>query len=101
VAINTTKCVFGISEVSFLGHLISKKGLAPSPQKVEAIVKFPEPKDIKGLRRFLGMINFYNRFLPNIANIQAPLQKILKGQKKGSQNPDGLDDEQENGIQAS
>jgi len=86
VAINTTKCVFGVSEVSFLGHLISRKGLALSPQKVETIVKFPEPKDVKGLRPFLGMINFYHR-LPNIANTQAPLQEILKGQKKGSQIP--------------
>jgi len=85
VAINTTKCVFRVSEVSFLGHRISRKGLTPSPQKVETIVKFPEPKDIKGLRRVLGMINFYHRFLPNIANTQVPLQEILKGQKKGSQ----------------
>jgi len=54
---------------------------------VEAIVKFPEPKDVKGLRRFLGMINFYHRFLPNIANIQASLREILKGQKKGNKSP--------------
>ena len=87
VAINTTKCVFGESEVSFLGHHISAKGLAPLPQKVKAIVSFPEPQDVKGLRRFLGMINFYHRFLPNIANTQAPLQEVLKGQKKGSQTP--------------
>jgi len=87
VAVNIAKCVFGVSEVSFLGHLISTKGLAPSPQKMEAIVKFPEPKDVKGLRRFLGMINFYHRFLPNIANTQVPLQEILKGQTKGSQSP--------------
>jgi len=83
VAINITKCVFEASEVSFLGHLISRKGLAPLPQKVEAIVKFSEPQDVKGLRRFLGIVNFYHRFLSNIAN--APLQQVIKNQKKGNQ----------------
>jgi len=51
---------------------------------MEAIVKFPESKNVKDLQRFLGMINFYHRFLPNIANTQTSLQEILKGQKKGS-----------------
>jgi len=77
VAINTTKCVFGVLEISFLGHFISRKGLALSLQKVEAIVKFSELKDIKELRRFLGMINFYHRFLPNITNIQAGKNQSL------------------------
>jgi len=47
VGINTIKCIFGEFEVSFLGHLISGKGLAPLPQKV--IVNFPESQDVKDL----------------------------------------------------
>jgi len=53
---------------TFLGHFISGKGLTPLPQKVKAIVNFPESQNVKGLRRVLGMINFYHRFLPNIVN---------------------------------
>jgi len=49
MTINTTKCVFEPSKVSFLRHLISGKGLVPLPQKVEAIVNFPEPQNVKGL----------------------------------------------------
>jgi len=49
VAINITKCIFGVSEISFLRHLISGKELALLPQKVEAIVHFPEPQNIEGL----------------------------------------------------
>jgi len=58
VAINTTKCVFGISEVLFLGHLISGKRLVLLPQKVEAIVNFLE------LRQRPPTIFKYNQFLP-------------------------------------
>jgi len=79
--VNNTKCVFGVSKISFLGHLISGKGLALLLQKVEAIVNFPEPQDVKSLRRFLGIINFYHRFLLNIANTQ----EVIKDQKKNSQ----------------
>jgi len=76
VAINITKCVFEVAEVSLLGHLISRKEFAPLPQKVEAIVNFPELQDVKGLRRLLDMVNFYHRFLPNIANAQALYRKL-------------------------
>ena len=68
IVINVAKCVFGTTEVSFLGHHISPEGLAPHPDKVQAIQDFTLPTEVGGLRRFLGMINFYNRFLPNIAH---------------------------------
>jgi len=58
---------------------------------VEAITNFPKSQDVKDLRRFLGIINFYHKFLPNIANIRALLQKVIKGQKKNSQIPVGSD----------
>jgi len=85
MTINTTKYVFRVSEVSFLGHLFSGKGLAPLPQKVETIVNFLQTQDVKGLRRFSDMINFYNKFLSNITNTQAALQEVIKSQKKGNQ----------------
>ncbi|GBP81509.1 hypothetical protein EVAR_64218_1 [Eumeta japonica] len=69
--INTSKCVFGADNVTFLGYNISAKGAKPLEQNVESIKNFPIPKTVKELRRFLGMINFYRRFIPDAARIQA------------------------------
>lgn len=63
--VNTDKCLFGQQEIDFLGHHISKHGITPLPSKVAAIVKFPQPPTKKGLQEFVGMVNFYHRFIPN------------------------------------
>lgn len=84
MVINTSKCVFGVSEVQFLGYNISAEGTKPLPSKVDAISQFPAPKTVKELRRFLGMVNFYRRFIPNAAVSQAPLHALLTGSVKGS-----------------
>ena len=82
LSIKLGKCVFGRSEVDFLGHTISSKGFRPPQRKVEAIAKYPRPTDSTGLRRFLGMINHYRRSIPRAAHLQAPLNRLLAG--KGS-----------------
>ncbi|CAF4948326.1 unnamed protein product [Pieris macdunnoughi] len=79
IMINASKCVFGESQVEFLGYIVSSAGTRPLPQKVEAIQNFPPPKTIKELRRFLGMINFYRRFIPSAAKVQASLHELLSG----------------------
>lgn len=84
VLINPAKCVFGVPEVTFLGYQISERGTKPLDSKVEAINNFPPPKTVRELRRFLGMVNFYRRFLPNAAQIQAPLNALLSGSVKAS-----------------
>lgn len=85
VLINTSKCVLGESEVTFLGYRVSAKGTRPLDAKVEAIQNFTAPKTVKELRRFLGMLNFYRRFIPDAAKLQAPLNALLSGPKvKGS-----------------
>ncbi|GFT66810.1 transposon Ty3-G Gag-Pol polyprotein [Nephila pilipes] len=68
--INPSKCVFGVSKISFLGYEITSNGLKPVPKKVEAIKNFPEPKSASSLRGILRMVNFYHRFIPNCAKIQ-------------------------------
>ncbi|CAK1580654.1 unnamed protein product [Parnassius mnemosyne] len=83
--INTSKCVFGAREVSFLGYHISASGTKPLDTKVEAIKNFPLPTNVRQLRRFLGMVNFYRRFLPRAAEIQAPLNALLAGVIKNNQ----------------
>ena len=76
------KCTFAATEVSFLGHTVSAKGLAVSNTKVQAIKDFAKPLVTKGLREFLGMITYYQRFLPGIAKTLAPLTNLLKGNPK-------------------
>lgn len=82
LVINLTKCVFAKSEVEFLGHLITPNGVRLLPEKVAAILEFERPTITKGLRRFLGMLNFYNRFLLQIAVHQLRLQSIINTNKK-------------------
>jgi transposase InsO family protein len=79
IVINPSKCVIGVPEVKFLGYLVSSSGTRPPPDRVAALQDYPLPKTFRGLRRFLGMMNFYRRFLPNAAELQAPLHAIFKG----------------------
>lgn len=84
--INENKCCFGVKEVTFLGYTISEAGTRPMDDKIQVIQDFPPPKTVNGLRRFLGMLNFYRRFIRNAAEDQAPLHDMLAGPKlKGSQ----------------
>ena len=80
--INPSKCVFGVSEVEFLGHRVTTAGVEPLVRHVEVIQQFQAPQDIPQLQRFLGMINFYRRFLPGIARTLKPLTDALKGKPK-------------------
>ncbi|GBP61503.1 hypothetical protein EVAR_34740_1 [Eumeta japonica] len=82
ILVNTSKCVFGVSEVTFLGYHISASGTKPKESKILAIRDFPAPKTVKQLRRFLGMLNFYRRFIPDAAQAQAPLNTLLTGSGK-------------------
>jgi hypothetical protein len=82
LTINPDKCVFGVTEVNFLGYRVDQEGIAPLPEKVQAIKEFPEPTSQKPLRRLLGMINFYHRFIPGAATILAPLNELLKERQK-------------------
>ena len=73
------KCQFGQNEVEFLGYHIDKNGLRVPKHKVDYIKNVPLPKTYKSLRRFLGMVNFYIRFIPQAAKIMQPLHSLLAG----------------------
>lgn len=79
LAINPGKCQIGLQEVTFLGHIITAKGIKPSKIKVEAIINFPQPTTAKQLKRFLGTINFYRRFIPHAAKNQQILHNMMQG----------------------
>ena len=70
---NPSKCEFGASSQSFLGHVIDKNRIHPLPEKVKSIMDYPAPMSLRKLREFLCLINFYRRFLPHCAEIAQPL----------------------------
>lgn len=80
--INVSKCEFGKSEINFLGFTINKYGIKPTYEKVEAAQKIQLPKIAKDLRKFIASLNFYRRCIPNAAESQGILQKLIKGNIK-------------------
>ena len=73
--------MLGRAEVKFCGYLISDDGIRPPPEKLDAIKNCPKPTTVKGLKSFLGAVNFYRAAIPNFATIAAPLHKLLQGKK--------------------
>ena len=81
IIINPTKCVFGVDQLDFLGHHVDSMGIRPLEEKVHVIREFPRPNTQRKLREFLGLINFYHRFIPRCANILHPLNNLLAPSK--------------------
>ena len=80
--IGLPKCEFAVSMIKLLGHLLSATGCAPLAKHTAAISAFPPPSDKPALQRFLGMLNFYRKFLWGAAWVLAPLTDALKGPGK-------------------
>lgn len=78
LTLNPKKCHFAAKEVIFLGHLISKQGIQVDPNKTKIIDTFPIPKKIKDIRSFLGMCNYYRRFIKSFSTLVEPLNKLLR-----------------------
>lgn len=87
LAINVAKCVFGKKSVRYLGYEIDEFGTRPLPDRVAAILDYKKPNNISELRRFLGIINFYRRFIRHAARPQALLNVYLAGAKKNDKRP--------------
>ena len=81
LVIHLDKCTFHQSEIEFLGHHVSALGARPLSSNVEAVQQFPPPITIKDMQVFLGMVNFYRRFLPGVARVLLPLTDSLRGNK--------------------
>lgn len=78
-----TKCHFAQQQVQYLGYLISEDGVAVDPSKVEAVTSYPQPTDVKELRGFLGLANYYRRFVQGFASIAKPLYQLTSKNAKG------------------
>jgi hypothetical protein len=66
VKITIQKCKLFVEKVTYLGHEVSQMGISPSKQKTEAIVSAPEPKNVTQLQSFIGLVNYYSKFIPNL-----------------------------------
>ena len=72
------KCTIGVPSVTYLGYMIDKEGIHPTKEKVRAITEAPAPTNVSQLRAFLGLLNFYRRFLPKASSMLEPLNRLLK-----------------------
>jgi hypothetical protein len=68
-----SKCEFWIGEVLFLGHIINRDGLAVDPKKVAAILGWKAPKDVRGIKSFIGKADYYQRFIEGFSKIARPM----------------------------
>ncbi|GFR43102.1 hypothetical protein Agub_g3949 [Astrephomene gubernaculifera] len=71
------KCEFFKESVTFLGHIISGAGIQPDPRKTAVVCKWPKPMNVSELRSFLGLANYFRKFIQGYANMVAPLTKLL------------------------
>ena len=75
--VNREKCFFLQPRFVYLGHTIDKHGIHPTEDKIAAIKDAPTPRDVSQLRSFLGILNYYNKFLPNLSTTLKPLHSLL------------------------
>jgi hypothetical protein len=77
-----SKCEFWLSEVGFLGHIVTKDGIAVDPAKVTALTEWEPPKNVGEIHSFLGLAGYYRRFIENFSKIAKPMTELLKKEKK-------------------
>lgn len=78
VRINLTKCRFLVGSVTYLGHILSQGEIRPNPDKVKAVTQARQPNNVKELKSFLGLVNYYGKFIPNLSSELNLLYKLTK-----------------------
>lgn len=82
LTVNLDKCQFCRSSLKFLGYVVDQQGLRTDPEKVSAIVNYPVPTTSTQIRRFLGMVSYYRRFLKNFSTLSSSISDLLRERKK-------------------
>lgn len=78
LTLKPSKCLFGYKELKILGHVVSAKGILPDPAKITAIREFPPPRRLRNLRSFLGLANYYRKFVKDFTKITKPLTLLTR-----------------------
>ena len=76
VKLNKKKLKLRCTEIPYMAHLVTDKGLKPDPDKIQAVSNMPKPDDIKAVRRFCGFVNYLAKFLPHLAEVMEPLRQL-------------------------
>jgi hypothetical protein len=76
--IKRSKCDFGATSVTYLGHTIFAGGVAMDPAKVQAVADWPRPRSVRAVRGFLGLARYYRKFVKDYGTIAAPLTALLR-----------------------
>ena len=76
--VKASKCCFGAHEVTYLGHVVSAKGVQTDPGKIKAVAALDPPKTVEQVRSFLGLAGYYRNFIPRFAMVSAPLVALTK-----------------------
>ena len=77
-----SKCEFWLSQVAFLGHVISTEGISVDPAKIEAVQGWKQPTSVTEIRSFLGLAGYYRRFVEGFSKIAAPMTKLIQKEVK-------------------
>ena len=77
LVVNPPKCVLGQSSLDFLGHRATSDGIHPLQDRVQAIIDYPQPRTAKSLKEYLGLLNFYRRFVPHVAAILLQVYELV------------------------
>ena len=78
LTVNLKKCEFFKDEVTFCGYRISKSGVRPMKENVQAVVNAPVPTNISEVRSYLGMLNYYQSYLPDLSSVAEPMHRLLR-----------------------
>ena len=84
--VNLDKCEFFQEKVSYVGHEIDSEGLHKSPEKIKAVKEAKRPENVSELRSFLGLVNYYHRFIDNLSSVAGPLHELLNKDTKWNWN---------------
>ena len=86
--LNKKKCSFRVDQVTYLGYRISGRGVQPTSDKQRAILEAPAPKDLSQLRSWLGLLNYYSKFLKGVSSVLSPLYRMLRKGEKWTWGPE-------------
>jgi hypothetical protein len=88
LTMNRKKCEFLKDELRYLGHIVDSRGVRTDPSKIECMLNYPRPTSVKELRRFVGLISWYRKFVRNFSTIVYPLTRLTRKNQRFCWSPE-------------